>query len=66
MAVCDKKPYPTQLQATLALRAIARRARQRGRPEPTGTYLCHCRRWHLTSKSNSQKPPWAKGARRPL
>lgn len=62
MAVCTKRPYATQLQADLAMRAIARRPRQRGRPEPTGSYLCSCRRWHLTSKSKSQTPPWAKAS----
>lgn len=63
MVACDKKPYPTQWRAEVALRACARRARQRGRPEPTGTYLCrHCRRWHLTSKSKSQTPPWDRAA----
>lgn len=63
MAVCEKLPYLTQLQAELALRAIARRARERGRRGPTGSYLCRpCRRWHLTSKSKSQRPPWDRAA----
>lgn len=63
MAVCTKRPYSTQLQAELAMRVIARRARLKGRPEPTGSYLCsHCHRWHLTSKSKSQTPPWAKAS----
>jgi hypothetical protein len=33
----------------------------RGRKVPTGAYLCRsCNRWHLTSKSATQTPPWAK------
>lgn len=59
---CKKTPYRTQLEAELALAAL-RRAKRPGRRE-TGSYLCSaCKRWHLTSKSSSQVPPWRRGAR---
>ena len=33
----------------------------RGLKAPTGAYLCGpCKRWHLTSKSPTQTPPWVK------
>ncbi len=63
MTNCNKKPYRMQWQAELARRAISRRLEARPLASPTGIYLWECRRWHLTSKSNSQKAPWVKGAR---
>jgi hypothetical protein len=57
MSVCDKTPHMTQLDAEIARRHIALRARARGLPEPTGSYLCRdCCRWHLTSRGKSQTP----------
>ena len=61
MPGCAKIPYPTRFAAELALRAIKQRCENSGQKAPTGAYLCGpCRRWHLTSKSTSQIPPWAK------
>lgn len=58
---CAKIPYPNLIAAELALRAIKQRCENRGQKAPTGAYLCGpCRRWHLTSKSASQTPPWRK------
>lgn len=58
---CSKVPYPTQTMAMTALRGIVRKRRTSDRKVPTGTYFCsECRRWHLTSKSGHQTPPWRK------
>lgn len=57
---CNKVPYASQLDAELALAALRMKAHRRERRE-TGSYLCSaCGRWHLTSKSPSQVPPWRK------
>ena len=56
---CNKIPYQSQPQAELALKAIQKKRRSTRRE--LGSYLCpDCRRWHLTSKSSSQVPPWLK------
>jgi len=58
---CSKVRYPSQLHAELALAALRRNAERR----ETGSYLCSvCRRWHLTSKSRSQVPPWRRKQKR--
>jgi hypothetical protein len=59
---CSKQPYRTQWMALCAMRAIIRKRQGQDVKVPTGAYLCsECRRWHLTSKSGSQMPPWGKG-----
>jgi hypothetical protein len=61
MANCMKKPYTDLVGAKTALRIIRQRSKRRDKPSPTGAYLCAaCRRWHLTSKSGVQTPPWLK------
>src|SRR6478735_6559703 len=61
MLRCSKIRYPTQSSAEMALRAIQRKSRARGRKAPTGSYWCNaCRFWHLSSKSPSRRAPWAK------
>ncbi len=63
MTGCTKRRYDTRWVAGLALRAVQRKSEALGRKPPTGSYLCgSCRGWHLTSKSKSQVPPWAKRA----
>ena len=68
MSDCSKIPYSSYTAATIALRAIRRKKIARGLKSPTGAYLCpSCKRWHLTSKSPTQTPPWekARNGRRP-
>jgi hypothetical protein len=61
MSDCSKIPYRSCTEATLAMRAIRRKKTARGLNGPTGAYLCPtCKRWHLTSKSRTQTPPWQK------
>ncbi len=61
---CSKLPYPTQQAAIVALRGILRANRGRDRKLPTGTHLCSdCHRWHITSKSGHQVPPWKNRAK---
>lgn len=66
MSECSKVPCPSDWAAQLALHAIQGRDAGRGRKVPKGLYLCKsCGRWHLTSQSGVQTPPWAKGASPP-
>lgn len=59
MSSCSKVSYPTKIAAVLAIHAIQRRNAARDRKGPTGAYICSaCKRWHLTSKSGTQTPPW--------
>ena len=61
MSVCSKIPYETLWSAELALRAIQKMASARGLKPPTGAYFCStCHRWHLTSKSKTRVPQWAR------
>jgi hypothetical protein len=58
MVVCEKKPYPTQEQARLALAHVL--AKAKSARQPIRVYPCdRCPAWHLTSKGVSGKqPPW--------
>lgn len=61
MHVCSKIPYRTQWQAEVVLCRLRGLNAARGRKCLTGSYLCSaCKAWHLTSKSRSQTPPWAR------
>jgi len=65
MSDCWKTPYDSCGEATAAMRAIKRRNTARGRKSPTGAYFGPtCKRWHLTSKSATRTPPWAKSLNR--
>lgn len=60
MATCEKKPYPTEWAARVALRAVGRTYAARGRSGPRGVHLCQrCGggTWHLTS-SKGQAALW--------
>lgn len=62
MSDCSKIHYPSRGAAIRAMRAITRRYRDRARVCEAGAYFCSlCRGWHLTSKSGTQAPPWARG-----
>ena len=64
MSDCSKIPYLTCRAATVAMRAIQRRYATQGLKGPTGAYLCGtCKRWHLTSRSGTQMPPWERARR---
>lgn len=60
MRQCNKTVrFRMQWQAEVALRAIQRRPVTPEGKKPTGSYLCgSCMAWHLTSKGESQQPPW--------
>ena len=51
MSSCGKRTYPTPLSADLALEAIVRRDKPRGREVPCRKYPCgRCRGFRLTSR----------------
>jgi molybdenum cofactor biosynthesis enzyme MoaA len=61
MSECSKISYVSRRTAVRAMRAIARSYANRGLVGPKGAYFCtSCRRWHLTSKTGVQTPPWDK------
>jgi hypothetical protein len=61
MTECTKRLYETQWAATRALLAVQPKMERLHRKVPTGAYFCStCRGWHLTSKSKTQIPPWAR------
>ena len=56
MHACSKKTYPTAIAAALALRAIRRGSSLR---EERALYRCaHCRHFHLTSDTASDRNRW--------
>lgn len=59
MFTCTKVSYADRTKALIALNAIGRAMKRKGRQGPRGTYLCaSCRAWHLTSSPGIQSPPW--------
>lgn len=59
MSTCTKISYADRAKALLALNAIGRAMKRKGRRGPRGAYLCaSCRAWHLTSARGIQSPPW--------
>lgn len=52
--MCVKKSFDTAVKAKLACEKIAEKNKKVGDKRKPTYYLCHCRKWHLTSMSKQE------------